>query len=401
MKIATWEVHPAAVMLPPMSEAEFRELRASIQERGLLEPIDLLGGQVLDGCNRLRACLDLGVDPRFEERTAEEIGDPWEWVWARNVDRRHLEPGRRAALRLEFDQVVHSYREAALARQRAALDAARPVPLPQDDDGPVVATLPPREEGTPAPKTREVLAARAGVSPRTAQKALTVAQRAPELHRAVCAGELTLERAYRESRIEHPEWKEYEAFYTPLWVTRLLIDSEYLGARSVHLAVEPCVGDGAIVRAFGELVAEWFTCDIRDLEAAHDGAHFTRSWLDDDFPTDHGEIATAELVITNPAFSIAREVVERAWERCPDAEVWILQRRSWHDQARAEWFARHQPDEINLSPRVRFVWPDGTPVGDGTDNTIYTWYGFSPGRMQPCPGPHGGISRTLVRPPEG
>jgi hypothetical protein len=161
------------------------------------------------------------------------------------------------------------------------------------------------------------------------------------------------------------------------------------------LAVEPCVGGGAFVRGFASLVDEWVTCDVRAVPAAHTGMHVCRSFLDArqgrDFCT---ALARAEIVITNPPFSLAQAVVQAAWRLCPNANIWILQRRTWHDQARAEWFARHQPDELTIARRIRFRWPDGLLVGAGTDNCLHTLYGFS--RARGARGPFGGICRTLV-----
>ena len=51
--------------------AEFGELVRDLQEHGLLQPIGLHEGQVLDGRNRLRACRPAGVEPRFEEWSGE------------------------------------------------------------------------------------------------------------------------------------------------------------------------------------------------------------------------------------------------------------------------------------------------------------------------------------------
>lgn len=400
MKIGDWETHAAADLLPLLEGEAYRQLCASIRAQGLKESVKLYEGKVLDGRNRLRACLDLAVTPRFE---AWEGEDPFEHVWALNAERRHLEQGQKAAIRLKFDRAIMEHK-ARIAEQanRARSEAARRRRQRHGDDDAddevdrnVAIDSPPRQE-----PTSKLLADKAGVGKRTAEKALVVAQRAPEQFEAVVRGELSLNKAYQQASVaDHPEWKEHEAYYTPDWVVQLL--AKGLNFKQVALAVEPCVGGGAIVRNFGP-VLEWITCDVRaDVEPAHQGVHLSHSWLDE--VTDHGlmrKLAKAGLVITNPPFSLAQSIVEHSWAKCPEAIVVILQRRTWHDQARAEWFARHQPDEYNVSHRIRFLRPDGALVADsgGTDNTIHTWYAFSPGRRQPCPGPQGGISRTLVRP---
>ena len=48
--------HPACLIFPPLPAAEFDALIADIAARGLIHPVVMLGGQVLDGRNRLLAC---------------------------------------------------------------------------------------------------------------------------------------------------------------------------------------------------------------------------------------------------------------------------------------------------------------------------------------------------------
>ncbi len=79
--------HPAAELFPFMSDEELGELAADIRAHGLLEPIVLLDGLVLDGRNRLRACEAAGVEPRFVDW--DGTGDPAVWVISKNLKRRH------------------------------------------------------------------------------------------------------------------------------------------------------------------------------------------------------------------------------------------------------------------------------------------------------------------------
>jgi hypothetical protein len=416
MKVGSWELHPACVLLPPLGPEEFEKLKASIAESGQLEPVKIWKGHdkiVLDGRNRLVACEQLGIAPQTEEI---EVEDPWSWVWAVNVERRHLEPGRRAALRLEFNRGMSELIEAAAQRKTSGLRRGRmaeaaPVATAGTDmvvprfhevafPTPVRETFPARDRD-PDDRPRKVLADASGVTPRTAGKAIQVFQARPDLHAEVCAGRMSLEQAHREVRkgSVEPEWQQHEAYYTPSWVVELLVGSGYLERPRFPLAVEPCVGDGSIVRTLQGFCRDWITMDIREVTPAHGGLHLTGSWIEAATTLSRKErrhLANADLLITNSAFSITQQVVEAAWELCPNATIWILQRRTWHDAARADWFADHQPDELNVSPRIRFRWPNGKLVGNGTDNSIHTWYGFSPGSQQPCPGPNGGISRTLV-----
>jgi ParB-like chromosome segregation protein Spo0J len=65
---ADLEHHPAAALFPllPVDGPEFGELVNDIGEHGLLQPIVLHEGKILDRRNRYRACQHAGVEPRFE-----------------------------------------------------------------------------------------------------------------------------------------------------------------------------------------------------------------------------------------------------------------------------------------------------------------------------------------------
>ena len=64
---STLAVHPAAALFPMLEERELAELSKDIQSNGLLSPVVVRDGQILDGRNRLRACELAGVPPRFVE----------------------------------------------------------------------------------------------------------------------------------------------------------------------------------------------------------------------------------------------------------------------------------------------------------------------------------------------
>ena len=89
-------MHPAADLFPLMTGAAFDELLRDVERNGLLHPITLLGGRVLDGRNRLRACKQLGMRPRFVE--ARDVESPTAYVVSANLARRHLGPAQRAAV---------------------------------------------------------------------------------------------------------------------------------------------------------------------------------------------------------------------------------------------------------------------------------------------------------------
>lgn len=81
--------HPAARLMPAMTEEEFQALKADIQQHGLREPILFFNEQVVDGRHRLRACHELGIRPLIRELACQEQDLP-SLVRSLNFHRRHL-----------------------------------------------------------------------------------------------------------------------------------------------------------------------------------------------------------------------------------------------------------------------------------------------------------------------
>ncbi len=78
--------HPAAEAFPMMASERFAELVNDIESGGLLQPIVICDGMILDGRNRFKACTQLGI-------TADSVnfdGDPWKYAWSLNGARRDL-----------------------------------------------------------------------------------------------------------------------------------------------------------------------------------------------------------------------------------------------------------------------------------------------------------------------
>ena len=90
-----YETHPAAEIFPLMSDTEFTGLVEDIREHGLKEAIVLCKGEILDGRNRYRACLEIGIEPRLTEWNANGQS-PEGYVVSKNLHRRHLNESQRA-----------------------------------------------------------------------------------------------------------------------------------------------------------------------------------------------------------------------------------------------------------------------------------------------------------------
>lgn len=89
-----------ADLFPLISGDDYDALKADIKEHGVREPITLHDGRILDGRNRYAVCRDLNVDcPSCEW---DGVGSKVAFVISKNLHRRHLSSGQRAALAAEI-----------------------------------------------------------------------------------------------------------------------------------------------------------------------------------------------------------------------------------------------------------------------------------------------------------
>jgi ParB-like chromosome segregation protein Spo0J len=94
-KIGGYAIHALASQFPLLEGYEFDELVESVLTNGLNKKIILCPfGSIVDGRNRLRACLKAKVTPQFRQLT--EHDDILEIVLDENVRRRHLDASQRA-----------------------------------------------------------------------------------------------------------------------------------------------------------------------------------------------------------------------------------------------------------------------------------------------------------------
>lgn len=110
--VAGYEVHPVAEIFPMFAASDLANLVNSIRENGLIHPIVLRGGKILDGRNRLLACEKLGIKPTF---SYYDGGDPVKFVVALNRDRRQLTPSQLSVVGAKIKKI---YEAEARTRQR-------------------------------------------------------------------------------------------------------------------------------------------------------------------------------------------------------------------------------------------------------------------------------------------
>lgn len=119
--------HPVAAIFPLMQGAEFDALVESIRTSGLLNPIWLHpDGSIIDGRNRYRACLEAGVEPRYQKWNGK--GSRTDFVVAQNIERRHLNGTQRALLAKKLQPL---YAIEAKEKQVAPLKKGKRLPVTQ------------------------------------------------------------------------------------------------------------------------------------------------------------------------------------------------------------------------------------------------------------------------------
>lgn len=220
MKIGAHEVHDLAALLPLMEGKPFEELVADIREHGLREPVVLLPAihrdpeMILDGRNRLRACLEAGRKPRFVYyRGSTDLASLIEYVRSQNLLRRHLSPTQIANAGLMYDDW---YKAAAKSRMRNAgaiggrshpkgrADLRFPSAGPSKPKAPKKGSADLRSPSTG--KSSAALAKDLGVSARTVENVRRARKLGtPEVVAAMASGELSADTAKDLVRLEHAE----------------------------------------------------------------------------------------------------------------------------------------------------------------------------------------------------
>jgi len=118
-RIGDFDVHPVASIFPMMSAKEEQDLCMSIADLGLQEPVVIHEGLLVDGRNRLKACISTGVPVRTVEwakvaahhhlRTGKGGLEDFpattvdQWIMARNIARRSITEDQRTTLWVQYN----------------------------------------------------------------------------------------------------------------------------------------------------------------------------------------------------------------------------------------------------------------------------------------------------------
>jgi hypothetical protein len=197
MNLETLEFHPLSEHLSLLSEEETQVMADDVKKNGLLERLTLLDGKVLDGRNRYNACKIAGRKLTAEDielfEEAHEGEDPAVYVISKNIKRRHLTVGQRAAMLAELLKEVGKAKPGP--KEDPILRAAASE-LMQDKS----------ENAEVIPKTeqKKILAKTAGVSVDAVDKAAYIEKVAPEVHAEVKAGTITLSKGEKAAKARKP-----------------------------------------------------------------------------------------------------------------------------------------------------------------------------------------------------
>lgn len=96
--MSNYEPHPAAELFPMMPPDQYEAFKEDVRKNGFQQDIVLYKGQILDGRNRYKAAIELGLldELPIAEMDEDTDIDPFQWVISRNLHRRHLSESQRA-----------------------------------------------------------------------------------------------------------------------------------------------------------------------------------------------------------------------------------------------------------------------------------------------------------------
>lgn len=176
MDLQALEFHPFSNLFPLLQGEDFANLAKDIETHGQREPIILFEGQILDGRNRYRACLELGREPATR---SFEGADALEFVLSLNLHRRQLTIAQRAVIAAEL----------CALRERIIQAETKPSDTVDAQPGGAMGI--------------EQAAKLLGISPRSVSSASRVVREgAPELVEAVRTGKVSVSAAEHVSKLD-------------------------------------------------------------------------------------------------------------------------------------------------------------------------------------------------------
>jgi hypothetical protein len=125
---------------------------------------------------------------------------------------------------------------------------------------------------------------------------------------------------------------------TPTWATRRFLEAIDLPGGKW---LEPCAGDGAIVRVVDRSDVEWVTVDL----TPYPGVHHVENYLERDPGFEEYDVC-----LSNFPFTFAFEFLRKAMEEC-DITISFLRLAFLESTRRNAWLRRHTPNVYILPNR--------------------------------------------------
>lgn len=147
-----------------------------------------------------------------------------------------------------------------------------------------------------------------------------------------------------------------DAYYTPAWCVHRLLDA---GVQIAGDVLEPCAGDGAIIRAVGNRIPglTWTTADI----APRMKVDFHGDFLS------YAPGRSFDCVISNPPYILAESIVRHSLTMSLGTVIMLL-RLNWLASCKRQEFLKARPPDVYVLPnRPSFT-------HGGTDMTEYAWF---------------------------
>ena len=93
--IGEHEISPLARFFPRLSPKAYERLKRDIEKYGQRVPIARHRGLIIDGVHRLRACIELGIEPLIED--LHDSVDPGAYASSENFHRRDLDKEQKSS----------------------------------------------------------------------------------------------------------------------------------------------------------------------------------------------------------------------------------------------------------------------------------------------------------------
>jgi len=249
-----WKIHPAANLFPEMDEQEFKALVSDIAANGQQVPILAIDNQIIDGRHRLKACNELGIEPKVKEVNGQAGQSPAALVISLNLQRRHLTQSQKAMI---AEKALPLLEAEARERQKAAgkhgAKGGRGKQNPSRTNAGRVSNKKSGEASSHA-------AALVGVSARYVDKAKLLRKHAPSLANQVEQGKITLSKAFRQYKRESDRKKAAAA--PPITTV-----SEATKFQCIVIDPPWDVSDEGDVNQMGRANPDYTTMPIAEIEA--------------------------------------------------------------------------------------------------------------------------------------